>query len=144
MPAIDLRAILGPIVDTVADLIFPDLVSIEAPAETQDPAGDVTRTWVAWASGVPALIAPVGAREASASPVAITTQDVSILLAGDRAIEPHYRIRAEYQAPQDLASADPRPGDRWDVVGVVRDEARVTTTVYGRRVELGTPDESGS
>lgn len=143
-PTVDLRAILGPIVETVAGLVFPDSVAIEAAVDTQDDAGDTVRTWVAWAEGVPALIAPITAREQSVSPVPVSMTDVSILLSGDRAVLPSYRIRSEYAAPQDLASSDPRPPDVWDVVGVARDEARVTTTVYGRRVTPGVPNEAGS
>jgi head-tail adaptor len=127
MPTVDLRSILGPVIDTVAGLVFPDVVSIESPVREQDDTGDPVTTWAPVWTDVPALIAPVSGREASSSGLPITTDDVSILLAGDVAVETSYRIVSEF--------------DRWDVVGVIRDEVRVTTTAYGRRVIPGTPEE---
>jgi head-tail adaptor len=139
MPAIDLRTILTPVVGQVATLVFPDTVAIEEPVPVQDDTGDPVLTWDSIEEGVPALIEPVNARSAAYFMGAtVTTTDVTITLAGDRDIHPDYRIRAEYSPPDD---PDPRQTDRWDVVGVSRDPARVTTVVLGRRTAPGTPDE---
>jgi hypothetical protein len=138
MPAIDLRALLGPAVTQVADLLFPDTVAIEAPVRVQDATGDPTDTWDTLDTS-PALIESVTSRQASYfGNVPIQVDDVAITLPGDRDIRQEYRLRAEYVPPSD---PDVRIGDRWDVVGVTRDPARVTTTVLGRRRQPGTPDE---
>jgi head-tail adaptor len=139
MPVVDLHSILGPIVGTVAGLVFPDLVTIEKPARTQDESGDVTSTWDTVDDDVPALISPASSSESSVfGAVPILQTDVTILLAGDRDVWPSYRIRNQTPGPDD---PDPRQGDRWDVVGVTRDEVKVTTTVLARRNAPGTPDE---
>lgn len=141
MPAIDLRAILTPIVAQIADLVFPDLVDIEEPVRQQDDTGDAIDTYEAIADGssVPALIEPVTTRSATYFVnVPTHTTDVTITLAGDRDIRPEYRIRALYVPPSD---PDARSGDRWDVEGVARDPARATTVILGRRRTPGTPDE---
>ena len=130
MPVVDLNAILSPIIGTVADLVFPDLVTIEAPARTQDTAGDPVTTWTAIESDVPALISPVSAREQSISPVPLTITDVSILMPGVVSVPPEGRVTSAT--------------DSWDVLGVQVDVVRVMTTVLGRRQVPGTPDEDGS
>jgi len=139
-PVIDLNAILTPVVGLVADLVFPSLVAIEAPVDTQDDTGDPERTWDTVHFDVPALIAPATSRQAAVmfANVPISTTDVVITLAGDRDVRPEYRIRDEGTPPAD---PDDRTGDRWDVMGVYHDEARVTTVVLGRRRTPGTPDE---
>lgn len=138
-PVIDLAAILAPIIGTVADLVFPDLVTIEEPNRTQDATGDTFDTWDTLYADVPAVIAPLNARtSAQFTNIPVGQTDVTITLAGDRDIHLDYRIRSQTIPPSD---PDARPGDRWDVLGVSRDEARVTTTVLARRREPGTPDE---
>ena len=143
MPIIDLAGILGPVVETVASMVFPSTVSIEAPVRTQDATGDATTAYEVVDAGVPALIEPANSRETSGvfGGVTILATDVLITLAGDRYIEQDYRILVEDIPPDD---PDPRTGDRWDVVGVARDPARVTTTILGRSRTPGTPDEDGS
>jgi head-tail adaptor len=139
MPAIDLRGLLGPIVQQVAATVFPTTVAIERPVRTQDDAGDPIDTWEDVDADVPAVIEPLSNRTAAYFPnVPTESTDVSILLAGDRDIQPEYRIREEYVP---TADPDPRAGDRWDVVGVSRDPARATTIILGRRRRPGTPDE---
>lgn len=139
MPGIDLRGLLGPIVQTVAATVFPTTVAIEKPARTQDATGDPIDTWDTVDDAVPAVIEPVNSRTIGLFVnVPVETTDVTILLAGDRDVQADYRIREEYVPPSD---PDPRIGDRWDVVGVARDPARATTTVLGRRRDPGTPDE---
>lgn len=139
MPVIDLRSILEPIVGTVAGLVFPDEVTIEDPVQTQDGTGDPFLTWDTVDEDVPALISPANSSTAATfGSVPVMQTDVVILLAGDRDVRPSYRIRNQYVPTDD---PDPRQGDRWDVIGVTRDEVRVTTTVLGRRVTPGTPDE---
>lgn len=139
MPVIDLRSILGPVIGTVADLVFPDSVTIEEPIQTQDATGDPSLLWDAIEEDVPALISPVNSSTAATfGSVPVMATDVTILLAGDRDVRASYRIRNQHVP---AADPDPRQGDRWDVIGVQRDEVRVTTTVLGRRVAPGTPDE---
>ena len=141
MPVVDLHSILRPVTGLVADLAFPDLVAIEAPTHTQTATGDPVRSWTPVTDGehVPALISPVTANEQTISPVVLHITDVKILLAGDRAIGTDYRIRNEAAGQED----EPREPDVWDVIGVQVDEARVLTTVIGRRQDPGTPDEEG-
>lgn len=140
-PVIDLRSILEPIVGTVAGLVFPDLVTVEYPSVTQDATGDPTTTWESLDVGVPALISPAGSSTSGTfGAVPVMASDVVILLPGDRDVLPSYRIRNEY-VPNTEEGRPFRIGDRWDVVGVTRDEARVTTSVLGRRMVPGTPDE---
>lgn len=130
MPVVDLNAILTPIIETVADLVFPDLVTIESPVRTRDASGDPLTTWIALETDVPALISPVSAREQSVSAVPLTITDVSILMPGVAAVPPESRITSAT--------------DSWDVLGIQVDVVRVMTTVIGRRQVPGTPDEDGS
>lgn len=141
MPVIDLRSILTPVIGTVADLVFPDTVAIEAPVRTQDDTGDAIDTWDSIEDGVPALIEPLGQSRAGGgyfATVPTMVTDVTITLAGDRDIRQEYRIRAEYIPPDD---PNARIGDRWDVAAVARDPARATTVLLGRKRQPGTPDE---
>jgi head-tail adaptor len=135
---IDLRGILTPVIGQVADLTFPDRVTIEEPVTTYDENNDPTMTWDDVDSDVPALIEPVNRDMTMTFPgIEILSTDVLITLPGDRDIRSTYRLRAAYVPPAD---PDPRQSDRWDVVGVMRDPARVTTMVLARRREP-TPDE---
>ena len=138
MPAVDLRGILTPIIGQVATLVFPDTVAIEEPVTTYDENNDPTSTWDTLDES-PALIEPVSREMIQrAEGLQVVATDVTITLPGDRDIRSHYRLRALYVPPDD---PDPRIGDRWDVVGVMRDPARATTIVIGRSREPGTPDE---
>jgi len=145
MPAIDLRAVLAPVVSIVADTVFPDVIAIERPVRVVDSTGDPHDTYEPIEDGedIPALIEPLNARTAVYfTGIPIQRTDVTIMLPGDRDVRQEYRIRASYEPPAD---PDARAGDRWDVVGVARDPARVTTMILGRRTVPGTPaDEAGS
>jgi len=122
MPTLDLNAVLTPIVGTVRDLLFPDLVTISARVEAQDAKGQPLPAFPALETAVPAVISPVGQTERGGD-VITNVQLVRVLLEGVHTVPLDGRITRE---------AD---GMVYDVVGVGHDEARVTTTVTARITE---------
>lgn len=128
MPVVDLNAILLPVIGTVADLVFPDVVDIEGPVRTRDAAGEPITTWSVMVADVPALISPASSREQVASTVPLTITDVTILMPGVIAVPPEGRVTSAT--------------DSWDVLGVQVDAVRVMTTVIGRHTVPHSEDGS--
>ena len=137
MPVIDLRAILTPIVESVATLLFPDVVQVQAPIETQDSVGDTIRTWQTIIGETPALITYAKDPGPVAEAVPVNNRSITVLLAGDWTggnvvIGPECRVVVQVNGNWD---------GYYDVLSVFHDEARVTTTISARYVDPGTPYE---
>lgn len=137
MPIINLNAILTPIVENVAQLLFPDLIQVQGPVETQDSVGDTIRTWQTIIGETPALITYTQNGGPVAEAVPINERTITVLISGDWTsgpvvIDPNCRI---------LVSVGGDWTGKYDVLSVAHDEARITTTISARYVDPGTPNE---
>ena len=137
MPVINLNAILTPIVENIATLLFPDMVRVQAPIEEQDEVGDTIRTWQTILGDTPALITYAKDPGPVAEEVPVNNRSITVLLAGDWTggavvIGPECRV---------VVQVDGNWTGFYDVLSVYHDEARVTTTISARYVDPGTPYE---
>ena len=125
MPTLDLNAVLTPIVQTVRDLLFPDLVTISARLDEQDKNGQPLPAFPSLETDVPAVIGPVGQAGPSerGGEVITNVQLVTVLLEGVHTV------------PLDGRITRASDGQVFDVVGVQNDEVNVTTTVTARITE---------
>jgi len=137
MPVIDLNAILTPIVENVATLLFPDVVQVQGPIDTQDTTGDTIRTWQTIIGETPALITYPKGNGPVANEVPVNERFITVLMAGDWTggavvIGPECRVVVQVNGNWD---------GYYDVMSVFHDEARVTTSIYARYATPGTPVE---
>ncbi len=125
MPAVDLNAILTPIVEVVRDTFFPDLVDITTrDRDSVDANGQPVPDFPVITSGVPALIAAVNKQGGSeiGGEVITNVELVSVLMAGELTVPLDGRLIRQ-------------GGGVWDVVGVKYDPTRVITIVTARHTE---------
>ncbi len=125
MPTLDLNAVLTPVVQTVRDLLFPDLVTISARLDDQDSKGQPLPAFPVLETAVPAVISPASTTGGSerGGEVITNVQLVSVLLEGVHTV------------PLDGRITRASDGQVFDVVGAQHDEVNVTTTVTARITE---------
>ncbi len=126
MPTVDLNAVLGPIVQSVRDTFFPDLISIDGYLESRDVKGQPTGTFGELEAAVPAVVSKAqGTGLERGGEVITNEQRLKVLLEGVHVVPLDGRIRR-------TSAAGVAASDAWDVVGVTNDPVRVTTSIVVR------------